>query len=93
MDSMFRTAMVFMDKHMTTLAKNGINDKECGERLMDIIVYSMIMYAMWEVEYKSRLPKVPSKKLPIVMKSDIHPLSEFIKVIEAASALQSQKKL
>lgn len=51
-DAMFLTLMVYMDKHLTALAKNGLADKEFEDRNEDDIVYSLIAIAMARVATK-----------------------------------------
>ena len=46
LENQFMVAMVLLDKHMVTLAKNGISDKECIDRLEDLMAYGAIMIAM-----------------------------------------------
>ena len=45
---MFQVLLTYMDKHMVALANRGITERECKERLRDIIVYSLIGIAMVE---------------------------------------------
>lgn len=46
--AMFTILMTLMDKHLVALANRGIQDKECAERLRDVIVYSLLGLAMWK---------------------------------------------
>jgi hypothetical protein len=45
-EGMHKALMVYMDKHLTALAKNGLHDKEFEDRNEDDIVYSLIAIAM-----------------------------------------------
>lgn len=46
--AMFTVLMTLVDKHLVALANKGLNDKECAERLRDVIVYALIGIAMWK---------------------------------------------
>lgn len=48
-ENMHRVLMVYMDKHLTALAKNGLADREFEDRNEDDIVYSLIAIAMARV--------------------------------------------
>lgn len=41
-ENMIRVLNVLVDKHLLTLAKNGLRDSEFRERVMDVIVYHVI---------------------------------------------------
>jgi hypothetical protein len=45
-EGMYRALMVYMDKHLCALSKNGLADKEFEDRNEDTIVYSLIAIAM-----------------------------------------------
>ena len=46
LEAQFNDALILFDKHWVTLAKNGINDPECEDRLGDMIVYGALMSVM-----------------------------------------------
>ena len=60
LEAQFNDALILFDKHWVTLAKNGINDPECEDRLGDMIVYGALMSVMKqqqrEAEYKEEPP-------------------------------------
>lgn len=41
-ENMIKVVNVLVDKHQVTLAKNGINDSEFKERVIDVLVYHVI---------------------------------------------------
>jgi hypothetical protein len=45
---MIKALNVLVDKHLITIAKNGINDSEFRERVMDVIVYHVIALLIYE---------------------------------------------
>lgn len=45
-ESMYKVLMVYMDKHLCTLAKNGLADSEFEDRTQDNIVYSLLSIIM-----------------------------------------------
>lgn len=47
-DNMIKALNVLVDKHLITIAKNGINDSEFRERVMDVIVYHVIALLIYE---------------------------------------------
>lgn len=52
--AMFTVLMTLVDKHLVPLANKGLDDKECAERLRDVIVYALIGIAMWkEMHYSN----------------------------------------
>jgi hypothetical protein len=47
-ENMYKALMVYVEKHLAALRKNGLSDSEFNERFHDVIVYSLISMAMKE---------------------------------------------
>lgn len=61
--AMVKVLMIYMDKHWTTLTKNGIHDTEFVDRFQDIIVYSLIALAIKREAEAIDLPRDISGKI------------------------------
>ena len=45
-ENMYKVLMIYIEKHMAALRKNGLDDPEFVERFKDVIVYSFISITM-----------------------------------------------
>jgi len=45
--NMFKTILIYADKHNIALANTGIDGPEVPERLIDVAVYSLLAHALW----------------------------------------------
>ena len=45
-ENMYKTLMIYMQKHLAALCKNGLKDPEFNERCKDLIIYSLISMVM-----------------------------------------------